>query len=385
MPQPNLRIGTADPAEAFDAFVRRGDLAPTFHWHDLWQDEHAGKFAVAGVAQTDVLRLLYDETARALREGKHLKDVQQALVPQLKAKGWWGDVEITNPDTGEIRTTRFNAARLQLIYDTNLRQSYAAGQWQAIQRGKARRPWLVYRTMHDERVRHSHAAWDGVCLPVDDPWWRTHYPPNGWRCRCRVIAVNERELQRLRDSGVAIKTEAPPSIDIEHRDPRTGEVLRVPLGIDPGWAYNAGMASLAQPAELLRRGLDSLPSDLARAQVRQIVRGGEFERFLRAPRPGELQPVALLGAERAQAIGARPGVAMLAGESLPPPGGDASALTSADMAWVQQAIDEGQANALDARTTVYTLQRDGWRTVVHVTRGAQGAVQVTRVERVQEG
>lgn len=382
---PSLRIGTADPVEAFDAFVKRGDLAPTFNWHDLWQAEHAGKFAVAGVAQADVLRLLYDETARALRDGKHLKDVQDALVPQLKAKGWWGDVEITNPDTGEIRTTRFNEARLQLIYDTNLRQSYAAGQWQAIQRGKARRPWLVYRTMHDERVRHSHAAWDGVTLPVDDPWWRTHYPPNGWRCRCRVIAVNDRELQRLRDSGVAIKTEAPADIEIEHRDPRTGEVLRVPLGIDPGWAYNAGMASQAQPAELLRRGLDSLPSDLARAQVRQLVRSGEFARFLRDPLPGELQPVAVLGATQAQAIGARPGVAMLDGQALPEPGGDLPALTGADVAWVQQALDDGQAVALDTRTTVYTLQRAGWRTVVHVTRGAQGTVQVTRVERMQEG
>lgn len=382
MPQPTLRLGTAEPADAFDAFVKRGDLAPTFRWHDLWQDDHAGKFMVAGVAQADVLRLLYDESARALREGRHLKDFQEALVPALKAKGWWGDVEITNSDTGEIRTTRFNPARLQLIYDTNLRISHAAGQWQAIQRGKARRPWLVYRTMRDERVRHSHAAWDGVCLPVDHPWWRTHYPPNGWRCRCRVIAVNDRELQRLRDMGVPIKMDAPPSIDIDHRDPRTGETLSVPLGIDPGWAYNPGQASLAQPAELLRRGLDGLPADLARAQVRQIVRGDDFARFLRAPRPGELQPVAVLGAERAQAIGARPGVAMIDSPPVPAPAGTA-ALTSADLAWVQQALDLGEAAPLDARTTAYTLVVDGWRTVVHLTRGAQGALRVTHVERAQ--
>jgi len=23
-------------------------------------------------------------------------------------------------------------------------------------------------------------AWDGVTLPADDSWWKTHYTPNGW-------------------------------------------------------------------------------------------------------------------------------------------------------------------------------------------------------------
>lgn len=128
MPQPigpGVRIGTAEPRDAFEAFARRGDLAPTFNWWDVWQDEHAGKFMVAGVAQADVLQLVYTQLAGALGRGESLADFSKALKPALVAKGWWGDVEITDPKTGEIRTTRFNDARLRLIYDTNLRQSYA--------------------------------------------------------------------------------------------------------------------------------------------------------------------------------------------------------------------------------------------------------------------
>ena len=32
---------------------------------------------------------------------------------------------------------------------------------------------------------------DGIIKPVDDPFWNTNYPPNGWGCRCNVIQTNE--------------------------------------------------------------------------------------------------------------------------------------------------------------------------------------------------
>ena len=48
---------------------------------------------------------------------------------------------------------------------------------------------LQYRTAHDGRVRPEHAEMDGITLPVDDPFWDTNYPPNGWNCRCTVVQV----------------------------------------------------------------------------------------------------------------------------------------------------------------------------------------------------
>lgn len=38
----------------------------------------------------------------------------------------------------------------------------------------------------DRRVRPSHAILDGKVYPADHEFWATHYPPNGFRCRCGV-------------------------------------------------------------------------------------------------------------------------------------------------------------------------------------------------------
>ncbi len=139
------------PEAAVAAFKDRGLLAPTFNWWDVWQDEHASAFMVAGMAERDVLQLVREGVDEALRTGKSLKDFMRDLKPALQAAGWWGDVAITDPATGEQRVTRFDDARLRLILDTNLRQNNAAGRWEATQRSKARRPYLMDQTMRDSR------------------------------------------------------------------------------------------------------------------------------------------------------------------------------------------------------------------------------------------
>lgn len=250
---PGFRLGSVEPKNAFEAFSERGLLKPTFNWWDVWQQEHSNGFMVAGVAEQDVLKLIRDNVESALRNGTSFNDFEKALKPALQAKGWWGDVVITDPNTGEQRITRFDENRLRLILDTNLRQSNAAGRWQAAQRSKARRPYLMYRTMRDERVRISHQAWDGVVLPVDHPWWDTHFPPNGWRCRCRAISLSERDLERYRRDGFKIITEPPQGGTVRYLDKRTGLEAEVPAGIDPGFAYNAGKARQAELGKLARR------------------------------------------------------------------------------------------------------------------------------------
>jgi SPP1 gp7 family putative phage head morphogenesis protein len=243
MPTPvpaGLRLGLVEPTDAIAAFQRRGLLQPSFAWQDVWQDEHARAFAVAGVQRLDVLQVFQAAVDDAIRSGTSLAEFRKTLIPQLTAKGFWGDVEVEDPATGERRISRFNPRRLQLIYDVNMRQSFAAGRWARAQRSKARLPYLVYLTMQDERVRASHRRWNALVLPVDHPFWDTHYPPNGWMCRCYAYAIDDKGVERLRRAGVKIQTEAPAIDWITHVNPRTGEVAPVPRGIDPGFAYNPG-------------------------------------------------------------------------------------------------------------------------------------------------
>jgi SPP1 gp7 family putative phage head morphogenesis protein len=239
---PGMTLGVIAPRDAIAAFERRKLLQPSFRWQDVWQEEHSRALAVAGVQRLDVLQVFQDALDAKLGGGTSLAAFAKAVRPQLAAKGFWGDVEVTDPQTGETRITRFDDRRLALIYDVNVRQSYATGQWARIERNKARMPFLVYRTMHDERVRLSHQAWDGLVLPVDHPFWRTHYPPNGWRCRCHVIQLDQTGVDRLQAAGKPLKFEAPPEQLVNYVNPRTGEVAAIPRGIDPGFAYNPGQA-----------------------------------------------------------------------------------------------------------------------------------------------
>ena len=50
---------------------------------------------------------------------------------------------------------------------------------------------LLHCTADDNRVRPEHADLEGVTLPIDDPFWASYYPPNGWNCRCTVVQVRK--------------------------------------------------------------------------------------------------------------------------------------------------------------------------------------------------
>nr|WP_237150649.1 MULTISPECIES: phage minor head protein [unclassified Pseudomonas] len=42
----------------------------------------------------------------------------------------------------------------------------------------------------------DHSALHGQIFRHDDPIWATIYPPNGFNCRCRVIALSEAAVKR---------------------------------------------------------------------------------------------------------------------------------------------------------------------------------------------
>lgn len=67
----------------------------------------------------------------------------------------------------------------------------SASHWSEIERRAYLYPNLKYVTAHDELVRDSHRLLDGAIYPVSDPFWNSHYPPNGWNCRCIVAQTDK--------------------------------------------------------------------------------------------------------------------------------------------------------------------------------------------------
>ena len=239
------------PEEAVKYFESKG-YKISFDWRQVWQEEHDRVFTVAGVARDDVQFDIRHSQPAALTEGGSREPWAREVTPALKRKGWWGS-EIVADEDGTARVyQKGNASRLDLIFRQNVMTAHAAGRWQRQQEAKKERPYLRYSAIMDGRTRPAHRALDGMVFPADDPFWKTFYPPNGFRCRCMVVSLSRREVSpgEVRH-GEGAMTER----EVELKPDRdTGEVRTVSVGgymldgtpsgrvvyVDPGFSRNPG-------------------------------------------------------------------------------------------------------------------------------------------------
>ncbi|HRY33410.1 MAG TPA: DUF935 family protein [Bacteroidales bacterium] len=85
----------------------------------------------------------------------------------------------------------FNLSYMRTEFDTAVGTGINAARYrEQLSQSDVLKYWK-YQTAGDNRVRESHQALDGKILPANDAAWNTIYPPNGWHCRCEVIAISE--------------------------------------------------------------------------------------------------------------------------------------------------------------------------------------------------
>jgi hypothetical protein len=213
------------------AFFRRKLNLPTESWTDIFNGQHSRAFVIAGATRDELLADFRAAVDKVIAQGVTLEQFRKDF-DQIVAKHGWA----------------YNGSRnwrSRVIYDTNLRTSYMAGRWQQAQAIKRRRPYWRYRH-NDAAVIHPrplHKAWSGTVLSADDPWWSTHFPPNGWGCKCYFDTLSEGDLTALGKSG------PDPAPAVEWRTVTVGKngpnprTVEVPAGIDPGFGYNVGEAA----------------------------------------------------------------------------------------------------------------------------------------------
>lgn len=255
------------PEKALEFFRAKG-LKSGFSWADTWQQEHDQAFTVAKMMQLDLLADVKASLDKALATGETFHTWRDNIEPRLLEAGWWGKAEMVDPASGEKKLVQLGSPRrLRTIYRTNMMTSYAAGHWAEIQQAKAGVPYLMYDAVGDDRTRDEHLAWDGTVLPVDDPWWNTHTPPNGFNCRCGVIALTADQVKAM---GLEVADEAPPVREREYVNPRTGEISMLPEGIDPGFAYNPGASRAADLTDRLASKAAAAEPELGSAALRTL-------------------------------------------------------------------------------------------------------------------
>ena len=308
MPEIRQGIGLA-PSETLAAFDLRDELVQSVRWSELMNADHAFGFTMAKLHKLELLAKVRDAVRSMIADGGTPDRIIKGLVPELQKAGWWGVV--TNAElTGTNEPVVINENRLRNMLRTNLRVSRAAGQWSRIQALKRLAPYLAYYAIDDDVTRPEHRIWGGldggkpIVLPVDHPFWLTHYPPNGWGCRCRPRQYSSDDLisrelsvtsdDTLKAMGLMASdgTIAPPEFTFSAAN---GEDYDIPSGIDPGFAYNAGIATLRAATYRATQVIEANAIDnfdAAQTVLGEIIASPAFDLFLREPQ--NAFPVALL-------------------------------------------------------------------------------------------
>jgi len=352
---PEIVLQPLPPEEAI-AYFRAKGFRPTWRWTDMWQDDHAQAFTVAKATRLDILQDIRDEIDRALAEGTTYQEFKKRVTPILQEKGWWGKHRVEGPQGPEI-VQLGSPRRLNTIFATNIQTALQVGHYRQMTDPAVlkARPYWRYSAVLDSRTRPMHRAWHGTILPADDPWWSTHYPPNGWRCRCTAVTVSQGELDRgvliSPDRGIThTVTPRPDNGTYGWTNPHTGEILTIPRGIDPGWAYNPGKV-YRQP------DLDRYDDKIAALSVTGGLTGEDFTRFFQGDTKGAY-PVAVLDARYRALIGANTKVVRLSDETLAKNRVTHPELSIAEYRQLPEIIADAQ-----------TIVQDGPLTLVFIRRG----------------
>lgn len=250
------------PFEEQLAFFKQKVSLPTQRWDDIQRAAHDRAFVVAGAVKADLIADLRGAVEKAIAQGTTLDEFRRDFKTIVRKHGWMGW-------KGE-GTKAGEAWRTKVIWETNLLTSHAAGRYAQMTDPEvlATRPYWQYRHAdYVARPRPLHVSWHGLVLPANHTWFKTHWPPNGWGCHCKIRALSARDIERLN-----LPISAPPDDGFdEHVDANTGAVTHTPAGIDRGWDY--------APGRTWAPALDKYPEALARQVVNEYARDGVFERW----------------------------------------------------------------------------------------------------------
>lgn len=315
-------------------------------------------FYVTGLARRDLVQLVSDGIEEALKNGETLADFKKRIVAAIQAQGW-------------------HDYRVENIFRTNMQTAYSAGRYKKMQAVKASRPYWQYIAVMDRRVRPSHAILHKKVYPADHEFWASNYPPNGFRCRCGVRTLSERQVKA---QGLIVEKEMPKAG--VWTDPKTGMEYFVHFpGADKGFKSNPGkdwLDGLLKPTvERLERSSPALAS----ATVRNLV-SRCFEGWMENP-SGNF-PLAVLAQEDAASIGSRATVAVISPATVAKQKSHHPELTVADYALAQEAVERGEKWPQDEKNLAFILNASGGVVVIVKATHIGDELYVTSLRRMSD-
>jgi SPP1 gp7 family putative phage head morphogenesis protein len=217
-----------EPKNAVDYLKSKG-YAITWNWQEMLDQAHDQSFTVAKAMRLDLLSDIRGALETALQEGQTLKQFIKDLKPVLESQGWWGQqVIVDSKGVGEL-VQLGSPRRLKTIYQTNLQSAYMAGRKAEMEQTTETHPYWMYVAILDGKTRPSHRALNGQVFRHDDPIWSAIFPPNGFNCRCRVVALSEAAVKRRGLKVVSSEGRMFTETVETGIDKRTGEIRTAPV------------------------------------------------------------------------------------------------------------------------------------------------------------
>jgi SPP1 gp7 family putative phage head morphogenesis protein len=142
-------------------------------------------FWVSGAAELDLVEEVWEALDAAIEKGETLEQFRAKVFDRLST-AWVGTV--ANP-----------AARLEVIFRTNVQLAYSKGRVAQLQEPAIAKvhPFWKFSSVLDARTSDICKPLNGMVLEADNPWWQSHTPPLHHQCRSTIIGLTNRAAQRV--------------------------------------------------------------------------------------------------------------------------------------------------------------------------------------------
>lgn len=286
--QPNLSLALNLPPEGALRYFDSLNLPLPANAGEAIAQAAAKARSIAGIQQQEIVGDLFNGLRQSAAEGTPFATWRKNALAMLRERGLALDKagDMVQQSTGEVVGTGLTRHRLQTIFQTQMTNARMASLWQKLQENKDARPYLQYSAINDARTRPAHRALDNVVYPIDDPFWDYFYPPNGFRCRCYVMALAPRDVAR---AGLTVSHSSPEQFSemvITNRKGQSHTRTRITLADgrsftpDKGFDNNVGKNHLAQLGQLQMERAVDLPPRLASMAVGEALKDPAFSQAI---------------------------------------------------------------------------------------------------------
>lgn len=204
----------------------RGIVLPDIYYNELQGLARAMAFTVTGVSSVNQLQAVLDSLTHSLEAGDTFK--------KWKKKVAEGEILLDLPPH-----------QIETVWRNALQNMYNRGRCEQQKRNAETRPYGMYDATNDGRTRPRHAAMSNFVALLSDEVWLTWTPQCGHNCRCKRIALTEKQAQRFKAADQR-RLDEDPDFAADRLDALT-------TGPDPGWDFSP----CADPTEGVNRSVDN--------------------------------------------------------------------------------------------------------------------------------